>query len=55
MPRKEYKSISVAKNGTIKLSASQKRLLDEREKEALSGKISKKSWTEIKKSIIKAA
>ena len=43
---------SIAEDTSIKLSASQKKLLDEREADALSGKISKKSWTEIKKSII---
>ena len=65
MLKEEYKSLSVAErillvediwdsiaeDSTIKLSATQKKLLDERESDALSGKISKKSWEEIKKSI----
>ena len=42
---------SIAEDSAIKLSAAQKKLLDEREADALSGKISKKSWEEIKRSI----
>ncbi len=65
MLKEEYKSLSVAErillvediwdsiaaDTSMKLSAAQKKLLDEREADALSGKISKKSWEEIKKSI----
>jgi len=65
MSKEEYKSLSVAErillvediwdsiaaDTSIKLSAAQKKLLDEREADALSGKVSKKSWGEIKKSI----
>ncbi len=65
MLKEEYKSLStaekvllvediwdsIAEDSSLKLSAAQKDLLDRREKEALSGKVSKKSWTEIKKSI----
>jgi putative addiction module component (TIGR02574 family) len=43
---------SIAEDSAIKLSAAQKKLLDEREEDALSGKLSKKSWEEIKKSIM---
>jgi putative addiction module component (TIGR02574 family) len=66
MLKEEYKSLSVAERillvediwdsisaeTSTKLSSAQKKLLDERETEALSGKISKKSWVEIKKSVI---
>ena len=65
MLKEEYKSLSVAErillvediwdsiaeDTTIKLSSAQKKLLNEREEEVLSGKVSKKSWTEIKKTI----
>ena len=65
MLKEEYKSMSIAErillveeiwdsiaeDSAIKLSLAQKKLLDEREKDALSGKISKKSWDEIKRSI----
>ena len=43
---------SIAEDSSVKLSVAQKKLLDEREAGALAGNISKKSWTEIKKSII---
>jgi putative addiction module component (TIGR02574 family) len=66
MLKEEYKSLSVAErillvediwdsiaeDTSMKLSAAQKKLLDQREEDALSGKASKKSWDEIKKSII---
>jgi len=65
MLKEEYRSLSVAErillvediwdsiaeDTSIKLSASQKKLLDEREIDALAGKVSKKSWTEIKASV----
>ena len=66
MLKEEYKSLSIAERillaediwdsiaaeTSIKLSVAQKKLLDDRESDALSGKVSKKSWEEIKKSII---
>ena len=42
---------SIAEDSSIKPSVAQKKLLDEREADALAGNVSKKSWTEIKKSI----
>jgi putative addiction module component (TIGR02574 family) len=65
MLREEYKSLSVAErvllvediwdsiaeDTSFKLSAAQKKLLDEREKEALAGNISKRTWAEIKATI----
>jgi putative addiction module component (TIGR02574 family) len=65
MLKEEYKSLSVAErillvediwdsiaeDTSIKLSAAQKKLLDQREQDALSGKVSKKSWSEIKTSV----
>ena len=42
---------SIADDTSIKLSVSQKKMLDEREANALAGKISKKSWKDIKGSI----
>ncbi|MBS1622673.1 MAG: addiction module protein [Bacteroidetes bacterium] len=42
---------SIADDNATKLSKKQKELLDEREKDALSGKVSKKSWEEIKQSV----
>jgi putative addiction module component (TIGR02574 family) len=65
MLKEDYKSLSVAErillvediwdsiatDTSMKLSAAQKKLLDEREEDALAGKISKKSWGEIKEAI----
>ena len=66
MLKNEYKSLTIAErillaeeiwdsievDSPIKLSVLQKKLLDDRESDALSGKVSKESWEEIKKSII---
>jgi len=66
MLKEEYRSLSIAErillaediwdsiaaDTSIKLSVAQKKLLDEREADALSGKVSKTPWEEIKKSII---
>ena len=65
MLQEEYRSLSIAErillvediwdsisdDAAIKLSPAQKALLDEREQDALSGKISGKSWAEIKNAI----
>ena len=42
---------SIAEDTAVRLSKEQKELLDERDKEILAGKISKKSWAEIKRDI----
>lgn len=66
MLKEEYRSLSIAErillaediwdsisvDTSIKLFVPQKKLLDEREADALSGKVSKTSWEEIKKSVI---
>ncbi len=65
MLKEEYKSLSVAERIILveeiwdsiaedtptTLSDAQKQLLEEREKEALAGNVSKKSWEEIKSSV----
>lgn len=65
MLKEEYKSLSVAERIILveeiwdsiaedtptTLTDAQKQLLEEREKEALAGNVSKKSWEEIKSSV----